>query len=169
MTDHPQHDATRRPASLRLQVTAMILTALLPVFWLIGRRTAPPTQQDPLLFPGGQAPVTLQESERGLAANAPPVTLPAPAGPDGVYRLIFVPGGSRGAGQAPFRVRLETPDGRDLWQATWGGPDDDRLPVELAVPAGRLRPGRHALLVEDAAGTMRSFLFIVPEAAAAPK
>ncbi len=148
--------------AIRLQVLVMLLAALLPVAWLFGRRTAPAVVREPVLFGAGEAPVTLQESARGLAANDAPVGLPALPGSAGAYRLRFVPGGSSGTGQPPYRLRLEAPDGRDLWQSTWNGPGADRAAAELVLPASRLQHGRHALLVEDAAGTMRSFPFIVP-------
>jgi len=162
MSPDPHSAAERRPPALRLQVAAMLLVALLPVFWLIGRRTAPPVSEQPLLLAASEPRVTLQESARGLAANAAPPSLPTPAEAGTAYRLAFVPGGSAGGGQPPYRIRLEAPDGRDIWQASFGGPGAERGAAELLLPAAGLKPGRYALLVEDAAGTMRSFPFLVP-------
>ncbi len=155
-------DEAPRPRGLRLQVALMALTALLPVFWLIGRRTAPPPEPQPMIFGAGEAPVILQESARGLAANEAPVRLPAPADRHGAYRVTFVPGGVRGDGRPPYRVRLESPDGRDLWEGTWAPAGDPRAAAELVLPVAGLAPGRYALLVEDDSRTMRSFLFIAP-------
>ncbi len=140
----------------------MLLTALLPVFWLIGRRTAPATKQEPLLFRAELKPATLQESARGIAATSGPVRLPALAGGETAYRLLFLPGGSEGNGQPPYRLRIEAPDARDIWQGVWNAAGSDRGPAELVLPSEGLRPGRYALFVEDAAGMMRSFPFTVP-------
>jgi hypothetical protein len=148
--------------AIRLQILVMMLSALLPVAWLIGRRTAPAVVREPVIFGAGEAPITLQESARGLAANDTPVGLPALPGGAGAYRLLFVPGGSGGAGQPPYRLRIEAPDGSDIWQSIWSAPGADRAAAELVLPASRLQHGKHALLVEDAAGTMRSFPFLVP-------
>jgi len=157
---HPAED--RRPPALWLQVAAMLLVALLPIFWLIGRRTAPQGLEQPLLFGASEPRITLQESARGLAANAAPLSLPPPTEAGSAYRLAFVPGGSAGGGQPPYRIRLQAPDGRDTWQMTWKGPGADRGAAELVLPADGLKPGRYALLVEDGGGTMRSFPFLVP-------
>ena len=54
----------RRPTALRLQVATMALAALLPVAWLIGRRTAPPPGPQPLL-------VRHDEETRALITGEP--------------------------------------------------------------------------------------------------
>jgi hypothetical protein len=151
-----------RPPGFRAQVAAWLLAAMLPIAWLVGRRTAPLPTPQPYLARAEEAPIALPESARGLAANADLPRLPEPTGTGGAYRLVFQPAGSSGAGTAPFRVRLQSPDGTDLWQAVVSGQDGGHRPAELILPRSALRPGRYALVSEDAKGTMHSFLFIVP-------
>jgi hypothetical protein len=152
----------RRLPVLWLQVVAMFLAALLPVAWLIGRRTAPAVRILPLIARTDDEGITLQETPRGLAGSASPVRLPAPADRGATYRLRFLLGSRDDPARPPYRMRLEGPDGGDIWQTRWDAAAGDRLPLELMLPAAILRPGRHALRVEDGAGIVRSYPFIVP-------
>jgi hypothetical protein len=161
-TDRSGAGASVRRGSLRLQVTALGLAALLPVAWLIGRRTAPAARPLPVLVPAAEPAVLLTEAPHGLAGGSPPVTLPPVKGPEGAYRLEFALANGGAGAPAPYRVRVERPDGSEIWQAIWNGapPGDGR--VLLTLPAALLRPGRHRVVVEDATGRARSFPFLVP-------
>jgi hypothetical protein len=144
-----------------LQVIAMILTAALPVAWLVGRRTAPAVRVGPLLIDGSRAAVVLEESRRGMAAGGALTSLAPEANRQEASRVEFLPVRPGQPLRPPYRLRLEGPDGGDLWQGTWIGGVEDRGPLELIVPGGSLRPGRYALRVEDAGGTVRSYLLVV--------
>ena len=152
----------RPPTALRLQVAAMALAALLPVAWLIGRRTAPPPGPQPLLVKQDDEGITLQETHRGLAGGPEALRLPPGPGGGAAYRLKFLLGGAGEAPRSPFRLRLEGPRGDDLWQGTLEVREGERPAFDLLVPAALLRPGRHAVRVEDAGGIVRSYTFIVP-------
>lgn len=140
----------------------MVLLALLPVAWLIGRRTAPAPRPQPLLVRPDDEGITLRETPRGLAGSPSPVRLPPPTGREGPYRLRFLLAGAGEAARPPYRLRLEGPDGGDLWQGSWSGSAGDRPALDLVLPGSELHPGRHALRVEDASGLVRSYPFIVP-------
>jgi len=139
----------------------MILAASLPVAWLIGRRTAPSAQLLPLLV-GGRSVIALPEGPGGLASGGGMFPLPPPADPRGAYRLSFYAAAPGRPARPPYRLRLEGPDGGDLWQGTWTGTEGDSGPLELVVPVILLRQGKHALRIEDAAGLVRSYPFLVP-------
>ena len=152
----------RRPAALRLQVATMALAALLPVAWLIGRRTAPPPGPQPLLVRQDDDGVTLQETHRGLAGGPEALRLPPAPGGGAAYRLKILLGGTGEVPRSPFRLRLEGPRGDDLWEGTLELWEGERPAFDLLVPAAMLRPGRHAVRVEDAGGIVRSYTFIAP-------
>jgi len=147
---------TGRPA-LKLQVTLILLTALLPIVWLIGRRTAPAAIPTPLLLGGSEARLELAGGRPGLGAARPP-EVALPAGPGGTVLMVFPP---PEGGAPPYQLGLTGPDGGITWQIVW--PD---LPAvdgwcRLAMPASLLRSGRHSLVVRDASGTVTSMPFLV--------
>ncbi|HEU4401071.1 MAG TPA: hypothetical protein VFT43_03105 [Candidatus Polarisedimenticolia bacterium] len=156
-------EATSGRPSLWLQVTAMFLTALLPVAWLVGRRTAPAARALPSLVSAADQPIPLLQSARALAAKAGPLALPVLPDPGGAYRLSFLPVDPSEPARPPYRLRLEAPGGDDIWQGSWERPGGERARLELLLPGAGLRPGRYALRLEDAAGTVQSFPFVVPE------
>ncbi|MDP3937065.1 MAG: hypothetical protein Q8R92_02895 [Deltaproteobacteria bacterium] len=144
-----------RPA-LGLQVTLIVLVALLPVVWLVGRRTAPAATSTPLLLGGAATHLQLTASHLGLGADQPPeVTLPA--GPGSTVLIEFpLPEGRT----PPYQLSLTGPDGGLIWQVV--RPD---LPViegslQLAVPASLLRGGRNSLVIRDARGMTTSLPFL---------
>jgi len=145
-----------RPA-LKLQVTLIVVVALLPVVWLIGRRSAPASSPTPLLLGGSAARLELAAGRPGLGAVRPPeVALPEGPG-TAVLMEILLPDG----GAPPYQLSLTGPDGGLTWQIIW--PDlpavDGR--ARLAVPATLLRSGRNSLVVRDAGGTVTSMPFLV--------
>jgi len=147
--------------SLRLQVLILLLLALLPVAWLAGRRTAPPPGPVPLLVPSTDPPIALVESPRGKAAGTSPVHITRTADPGLSYRLVFVPVAAGEPARPPYRLRLQGPDGGDIWVGTWEKTGEHRTALELILPAAGLRPGRHVLVAQDAGGLVRSYPFIV--------
>jgi len=156
-------EAQRQPvrdAGLWLQVVALILAALVPVAWLVGRRTMPPERPAPLVLDAGGPIVALQQGAEGLMAGPNPVRLPALSVPGGAYRLDFPPGGADRTALPPFRLKILGPAGREIWQGSWAGPAGGRL--EVVLPADGLESGPHALVSVDAAGRLRSFPFLVP-------
>src|SRR5206468_8965488 len=96
---------------------------------------------------------------RGGTGGSPP-----PSGPGGgaAYRLKILLGGTGEVPRSPFRLRLEGPRGDDLWEGTLELWEGERPAFDLLVPAAMLRPGRHAVRVEDAGGIVRSYTFIAP-------
>ncbi len=154
-------EAPARPP-VYLQLIALFLLAFLPVAWLVGRRTAPPPAPIPLLFDGAEPPVTLQSGRAGIAGGVPAVRLPELRGRQGGYRLNFSPVEPGQESRSPYRLRIEGPEGDSLWQGTWDDRGAGRAPVQLVVPAILLKHGRHALVLEDAAGMVRTYPFLVP-------
>jgi hypothetical protein len=146
-------------AGLRLQVVALLLAALVPVAWLIGRRTVPPPAPAPLVLDPSAPIVVLQPSAEGLRAGPSPVRLPLLPGEGGVFRVEFPPGGGDTGARSPFRLKLEGPGGNDLWQGGWSGEANGR--IQVILPAEGLRPGPHTLVTVDATGRLRSFPFLV--------
>src|SRR2546422_192888 len=118
VTAGPEHAATAR---LRIQVLALLLAALVPVAWLIGRRTLPPAAPVPLVLDPAAPIIALQPSALGLRAGPSPTRLPQPAAAGAVFRLEFPPGGGEPAARPPYRLRLEGPGGGELWQGAGGG------------------------------------------------
>jgi hypothetical protein len=154
-------EASAGGRNVRLQVSVLLLLALIPVAWLVGRRTVPPPGPAPLLLPSGEPPVALLEGPRGIAAGTSPVRIARTENPQAVHRLVFVPVAAGETPRPPYRLRLQGPDGADLWVGTWGRVEAHRAPLELLLPAAGLRPGRHALVVEDDGGLVRTYPFIV--------
>ncbi|MGH2670615.1 MAG: hypothetical protein ACRDH5_16140, partial [bacterium] len=101
------------------------------------------------------------ETPHGLAGGTPPVALPE-TDPRGAYRLEFVLAKPEAGGPGPHRVRVERPDGSEIWQTIWDRPLPGDGRVQLTLPAALLRPGRHRVVAEDASGRARSFPFLVP-------
>jgi hypothetical protein len=161
VASEPAGGRTPAPA-LRLQIALLALLAFVPIAWLIGRRTAPPPRPQPLIVDPAEAAVALQEGRGGVASSLGAVTLPPPSARQGAYRLVFVPVAPGQAARPPFDVRLQGPDGRDLWVGLVREAGAHRTALELAVPAALLSPGRHVLLVRDAGGYVRHYPFIVP-------
>ncbi len=157
-----QERATAR-APLWLQIVAMFLVASLPVVWLIGRRSGPPPGPLPLLLGPSDPRIVLTESPRGLAGGAPPTRLPGRDLDDASYVLAFTPRGAADEDAPPYRVRTEGPDGRSLYQGTYEEGIEPGATLECVLPAGTLRPGRHAVVVVDSRGIVRTYPFIVPE------
>jgi hypothetical protein len=131
------------------------------VAWLVGRRTAPPPGPVPLLVQSTVPPVALVESPRGKAAGTSPVHITRTADPRLAYRLVFVPVAAGEPARPPYRLRLQGPDGADIWVGTWEKAGEHRTALELILPASVLHPGRHVLVVQDASGLVRSYPFIV--------
>jgi len=159
------HDVTAGPGSapsarLRIQVLALLLAAFVPVAWLIGRRTLPPSAPVPLVLDPAAPIIALQPSALGLRAGPSPTRLPQPAAAGAVFRLEFPPGGGDPAARPPYRLRLEGPGGRELWQGSWAGPANGK--IQVVLPQEGLNPGPHALVTVDSAGRLRSFPFQVP-------
>ena len=148
------------PAGLWLQIVALLLAALIPVAWLIGRRTVPPGAPAPLALDPSDPIVALQQSAEGLRAGPSPVRLPSPAAEGRVFRAEFLPGGGESEARPPYRLKLMGPGGSELWQGSWAGPDDRQ--IQVVLPAVGLRPGPHTLVTVDSTGGLRSFPFQVP-------
>jgi hypothetical protein len=144
------------------QIAALALLAFVPVAWLIGRRTAPPPRPQPVIVDPAEPAIALQEGQGGVASSRGAVTLPPPDGRQGAYRLVFVPVAPGRPARPPFDVRLQGPDGGDLWVGMVREAGPHRAAIELAVPAELLSPGRHVLLIRDAGGYVRHYPFIVP-------
>jgi hypothetical protein len=149
-----------RPQGLGLQVVALILAALVPVAWLVGRRTVPPAQPAPLALDASGPIVVLQRGAEGLMAGPNPASLTALPGPGGAYRLDFSPGGGDKNATPPYRLKILGPGGKEIWQGSWSGAADSR--VEVVLPAEGLSSGPHALVATDSVGRVRSFPFLVP-------
>ena len=138
----------------------MILAALVPVAWLVGRRTVPQAQALPLALDAAEPIVVLQAGGEGLMAGPNAVRLTAPSVPDGAYRLDFSPGGGDPTAAPPFRLKILGPGGREIWQGSWSGAAGGR--VEVVLPARGLASGPHALVATDSVGRVRSFPFLAP-------
>ncbi|HYS77502.1 MAG TPA: hypothetical protein VEO94_01590 [Candidatus Dormibacteraeota bacterium] len=149
-----------RAGGLGLQVVALILAALVPVAWLIGRRTVPPPRPSPLVLDPAGPIVALGLSAEGLMAGPTPTHLTAPAEAGGAYRLDFSPGGGDPGARPPYRLKLMGPGGNELWQGSWAGTKEQRLQVVL--PADGLQSGPHTIVSVDTTGRLRSFPFLVP-------
>jgi len=149
-----------RPAGLWLQVLALFLAALIPMAWLIGRRTVPAQAPAPLVLNPSEPIVALQQSAEGLRAGPSPTRLPPAATPGGVYRLELAPGGGDPAAHPPYRLKLDAPGGNELWQGSWSAPAETK--IQIVLPAEGLRPGPHTLVTVDSTGRLRSFPFQVP-------
>jgi hypothetical protein len=147
-------------AGLGLQVLVLILLAFVPVAWLIGRRTVPQPAPAPLVLDPAEPIVVLQISAEGLRAGPSSVRLPSSPAPERVFRAEFLPGGAEKEARPPFRLKLEGPGGRELWQGSWSGPADKK--IQLVLPAEGLIPGPHTLVSTDSTGRLRSFPFQVP-------
>ena len=145
---------------LWIQVVALLLAALVPVAWLIGRRTVPPPAPAPLVLNPDDAVVALRMSAEGLQAGPSPTRLPTPESVAGVYRLELPPGGGDPAARPPYRLKLEGPGGTDLWEGSWAGEAGKK--VQVVLPAEGLRPGPHTIVSVDSTGRLRSFPFQVP-------
>jgi hypothetical protein len=154
-------EARARPP-VYLQLIALFLLAFLPVAWLVGRRTAPVPSPIPLLFDVADPPISLQAGRAGIAGGVPAVKLPGPRDRRGGYRLNFSPVEPGQDPRPPYRLRIEGPGGDSLWQGTWDDPGTMKAPVQIVVPAALLEHGRHALILEDAAGIVRTYPFLVP-------
>ncbi len=150
-----------RPAGLWLQIVALILAALVPVAWLIGRRTVPPPVPAPLILDPADPIVALQQSAEGLRAGPSPTRLPLSMAEGGVFRVEFPPGGGDPAARPPYRLKLDGPGGRELWQGSWAGPAAGKK-IQVVLPAEGLSPGPHTLVTVDSTGRLRSFPFQVP-------
>ncbi|OLC56150.1 MAG: hypothetical protein AUH92_00685 [Acidobacteria bacterium 13_1_40CM_4_69_4] len=151
---------TARPGGLGLQVVALILATLVPVAWLIGRRTVPPPLPVPLVLNPAEPIVALRLSAEGLMAGPTPTHLAAPADAGGAYRLELLPGGGDPGARPPYRLKLMGPGGNEVWQGSWAGTKEERLQVVL--PAGGLQSGPHTIVSVDTTGRLRSFPFLVP-------
>lgn len=149
-----------RPRGLGVQVAALILAALVPVAWLVGRRTVPQAQALPLALDAAEPIVVLQAGGEGLLAGASRVRLAELSVPDGAYRLDFSPGGGDQTASPPFRLKILGPGGREIWQGSWAGGAGGR--VEVVLPARGLASGPHAVVATDSVGRVRSFPFLVP-------
>jgi hypothetical protein len=147
-------------ADLRLTVVALLLAALVPVAWLIGRRTMPPAAPVPLVLDPTAPIVSVQPSAEGLRAGPTAARLPWPADSGGVFRIELSPGGGDPGARPPYRLKLEGPGGIELWQGSWAGTDNGR--IQVVLPAEGLRPGPHTLVSVDSTGRLRSFPFQVP-------
>jgi len=148
--------AGHRPAGLWIQVVALLLAALVPVAWLIGRRTVPSPSPAPLVLDPAAPIVALQPSAEGLRAGPSPTRLPLVA-EGGAFRVEFRPGAGDPAARSPYRLKLEGPGGHELWQGSWSGAADGK--IQVVLPAEGLRPGPHTLVSVDATGRLRSFPF----------
>ena len=148
------------PASLTLQLVALLLAAFLPIAWLVGRRTVPPPAPAPLILDPSAPIVGLQPSAEGLRAGPSPTRLPESAAEGGVYRLELLPGGGDPQAHPPYRVKLDAPGGKELWQGSWSGAAEAR--IQIVLPAEGLRPGPHTIVTVDSTGRLRSFPFQVP-------
>jgi hypothetical protein len=146
--------------ALRIQVVALLLVALVPVAWLIGRRTVPPPAPLPLVLDPTAPIVSLQPSAEGLRAGPSAARLPWPADEGGDFRIELSPGGGDPGARPPYRLKLEGPGGIELWQGSWAGTDSGR--IQVVLPAEGLRPGPHTLVSVDSTGRLRSFPFQVP-------
>jgi len=153
-------DETARAGGLGLQVVALILAALVPVAWLVGRRTVPQPQAAPLVLNPAGPIVGLGQSAGGLMAGPTPTHLTAPVEAGGAYRLEFSPGGGDASARPPYRLKLLGPAGHELWQGSWAGTKEQRLQVVL--PADGLQSGPHTIVSVDTTGRLRSFPFLVP-------
>ncbi len=161
MHDGMVDPASARPAGLRLQVVALILAALVPVGWLVGRRTVPDPAPTPLVLNPADPIVSLQLSAEGLRAGPSATRLPAPAvAGGGVYRLELLPGGGEPAARPPYRLKLDAPGGKELWQGSWSGPAETK--IQIVLPVEGLRSGPYTLVTVDSTGRLRSFPFQVP-------
>ena len=156
-----EHRSIRIP--IGLQVVAMFLIAGLPVAWLIGRRTAPEPGPRPILLVPSDPRVSLIEMPRGLAGGAPPARLPE-LERGGSYVLSLSPRRKGDEDAPPYRLRVEGPDGRLVLQRDYGGGLAPDAPLLFVLPAGVVRAGRHAVVVTDANGIVRTYPFIVPDA-----
>jgi hypothetical protein len=148
-----------RPAGLWLQVVVLFLAAFIPIAWLIGRRTVPAPAPAPLVLNPSEPIVGLQPSAEGLRAGPSATRLPA-AAPGGVYRLELVPGGGDPAAHPPYRLKLDAPGGKELWQGSWSGSAETK--IQIVLPAEGLGSGPHTLVTVDSTGRLRSFPFLVP-------
>jgi len=141
---------------LGLQVTLILLVALLPVVWLIGRRTAPAASPTPLLLGGAAARLELAASHPGLGADRPPEVI-LPAGPGSTVLIDFaLPKGRT----PPYQLSLTGPDGGLIWQVVRPDLPEIEGSLQLAVPASLLRGGRNSLIIRDAQGTTTSLPFL---------
>ncbi len=138
----------------------MLLAALFPVGWLIGRRTVPTPAPTPLVLDPQASIVSLQASAAGLRAGPSPTRLPGPPEPGLVYRLELMPGAGDAAALPPYRIKLDGPGGRELWEGSWAGTSGKK--VQIVLPSEGLHPGPHTLVSVDATGRLRSFPFQVP-------
>jgi hypothetical protein len=155
----------RRPGSrlLGTQVAALMLLSLLPVAWLIGRRTAPGPAPVPILLGSGRSAIALRAAPPGLADRVGPTELPALSSGAGGYRLDFDLTAPKIPGRPPYRMQLTGPGGAVLWQEVWNEIDaSPPASAGLILPAAMARPGRYTLVVEDASGRIRMFPFLVP-------
>jgi hypothetical protein len=148
------------PKAPALFVVVIALVALMPVFWLIGRRSLPPPDKVPILVHAGVVTVDLQQSRGGIAGMG--ISLPAPTDEQRAYHLRFLVDLPGNRARPPYRLSLDGPDGSMIWRETLDDPGLMREALDLFVPRDRLASGRHALRVEDAGGMVRSYPFIVP-------
>ena len=149
-----------RPGPSALFVVVLILAALIPIAWLVGRRTAPEAERAPILLRAGSTTVDLQENPGGIAGTG--TSLPPAEESQRAYRLRFLIEGTKRRANPPYRLRLDGPDGRTLWKEVWTDSAGIHEPVEIVMPRVGLASGRHSLRIEDAGGTVRSYPFIVP-------
>ncbi len=157
----PTADTRRsQTGSLGVQVAALLLAALVPVAWLIGRRTVPPPRPAPLALDPAGPIVALRQSAEGLMAGPTPTHLTAPAEAGGAYRLELSPGGGDPAARPPYRLKLMGPGGNEIWQGSWVGTKDGK--VQLVLPADGLVSGPHTVVSVDTTGRLRSFPFLAP-------
>jgi len=149
-----------RPPGLGLQVVALLLVASVPIAWLVGRRTVPGPAPAPLVLDPAQPIVALQQSAEGLRAGPSPTRLPQSPSEGGVYRIELAPGGGDPAARPPYRLKLDAPGGKELWQGSWIGGTEKK--IQIVLPAEGLIPGPHTIVSVDSTGRMRSFPFQVP-------
>jgi hypothetical protein len=160
MRNETAGEGPARPAGLWLQVVALCLAAFVPMAWLIGRRTVPAPAPAPLVLNPSEPIVSLQPSAEGLRAGPSPTRLPHAAADGGVFRLELVPGAGDPAAHPPYRLKLDAPGGKELWQGSWAGTAETKL--QIVLPAEGLRPGPHTIVTVDSTGRLRSFPFLVP-------
>ena len=153
---------TRQNAPIWLQIVVIALVAMLPVVWLVGRRTTPPPGPLPMLVSVQRPAIILQEGLRGIAGGIPPVNLPELEEHSDGYRLNIILLSPGEEPVSPYHFRVDGPTGDSLWQGVREIESAGEGQLQLILPAEHLQPGRYALVVEDGEGTVRNYPFLVP-------